>query len=973
MKRRILAALLALCLFAGLFPAGSAAEAGLEMSVDLEQLTAHARTMYMTLEGYYWSVTRDDCGAVSIGFMQWHGENALKLMKKICAADPALSKSTLGDALYHEIVKTPVYTASGTVGWQDRILSVEEGQKVSALINTETGRRCQDETADEFIRSEAQRGWNRGVRTEAALLYYCSIENQYGSGGAWDVLSDARAAVGLGAEELFSSLNQLHNAVIQASVSWKYIRDHLTYRKNVYKLLTETLKLDPGAEIVLPRLTELPADGATVVLYSESGKGVLGSMGSSGPEPAALAAAALGADGTLRYEDLAEGALIFRVRVTGSGDSASYRFACGGKYLALPANGTDAQGKTVNSGRLELVSPEEAAGTAYTQWTPVAVSGGWVLVNRAACQGSAQCCVELHKSGFRGGRYTVSAPARYALNFFPVKDRSGSGCVRRSQGDAALGVDLSWFNGEIDWSLLAPSVDFALLRAGYTGNGEAFALAKDSTYEFNAAGCAAQGLPFGVYYYGCAVNPEQAKLEAEALLDWLGTEHLPSLPVFYDVLDGKLLKLDDATLLEVVRTFCETVEAAGFRAGVHATEAVWSSRLTDPAYGAWVCWTAQWDSGELHPAGEAALWQFTDKARLPGVKTQVHLDCWLGSLGEEARPAEAYLCPADCGEDGLLSLRCPAQENQQRWLRLPALGHLWSDESGTEPPSCTQQGWSYHACLRCEARQRFDPVPALGHSWSKQTETVAPSCTLGGYTLRSCTRCGQTERIKETAALGHKWDKGTLIRQPSESREGLRQYRCTRCGGVKEESLACFRFADVKDASKPYYDAVYWAYWHSPEQITAGVSKTRFGPEQTVTRAQAMVFLWAAKNKPAPRSGSSPFADVKKGDWYYKAVLWAVENRITAGTDASHFSPGKTCSRAEILTFLYAAMGKPRVQLSSPYRDVGSQWYQKAALWAYAKRIEKGEQGRFHPATPCTRAAIVSYLYRTLERKGLLK
>ena len=167
--------------------------------------------------------------------------------------------------------------------------------------------------------------------------------------------------------------------------------------------------------------------------------------------------------------------------------------------------------------------------------------------------------------------------------------------------------------------------------------------------------------------------------------------------------------------------------------------------------------------------------------------------------------------------------------------------------------------------------------------------------------------------------------------------------------------------------------AIDWAFTHKPYQITAGFDSTHFAPERTVTRAQAMVFLWAAKDRPKFTKENNQFVDVKKTDWYYKAVLWAVEQGITAGTDATHFSPNKACNRGEIVTFLYAAMGKPKVSVANPYSDVTNQWYKKAALWAWAKGIEKGEKGKFNASTPCTRGSVVTYLYRFLEGKGLLK
>ncbi len=113
-------------------------------------------------------------------------------------------------------------------------------------------------------------------------------------------------------------------------------------------------------------------------------------------------------------------------------------------------------------------------------------------------------------------------------------------------------------------------------------------------------------------------------------------------------------------------------------------------------------------------------------------------------------------------------------------------------------------------------------------------------------------------------------------------------------------------FSDVK--KKYYYDAVLWAYYHNP-RITSGATDSTFGVKDPCTRAQAAMFIWAAKGKPEPSITTSPFKDVKPKDYYYKAVLWAYEKGITSGTTATTFSPKKTCTRAQIVTFLYAAYG----------------------------------------------------------------
>ena len=177
-------------------------------------------------------------------------------------------------------------------------------------------------------------------------------------------------------------------------------------------------------------------------------------------------------------------------------------------------------------------------------------------------------------------------------------------------------------------------------------------------------------------------------------------------------------------------------------------------------------------------------------------------------------------------------------------------------------------------------------------------------------------------------------------------------------------------FEDVTE-SDAFFTPVLWAYYREP-QVTGGTDASHFSPAQTVMRADAMVFFWAANDRPAHKATESPFQDVKKKHWYYAAVMWAVENGITGGTDPTHFSPKRTCSRSEILQFLYAAMGKPGYTISNPYTDVKTKyWYYDGAIWAYENGMERGEDGKFNAKTPCTRASVVTYLYRFFTGQGL--
>ncbi|MBQ7098794.1 MAG: S-layer homology domain-containing protein, partial [Oscillospiraceae bacterium] len=128
---------------------------------------------------------------------------------------------------------------------------------------------------------------------------------------------------------------------------------------------------------------------------------------------------------------------------------------------------------------------------------------------------------------------------------------------------------------------------------------------------------------------------------------------------------------------------------------------------------------------------------------------------------------------------------------------------------------------------------------------------------------------------------------------------------------------------------------------------------------------QVVTFLWAAAGRPEPKSTVNPFADVPKGSFCEKAVLWAVEKGITSGTDATHFSPLASCNRATVVTFLWSAAGKPAVTSENPFTDVpAGSWYEKPILWAKANGITSGlSETKFGAASICNRAQVVTFLY----------
>ena len=168
-------------------------------------------------------------------------------------------------------------------------------------------------------------------------------------------------------------------------------------------------------------------------------------------------------------------------------------------------------------------------------------------------------------------------------------------------------------------------------------------------------------------------------------------------------------------------------------------------------------------------------------------------------------------------------------------------------------------------------------------------------------------------------------------------------------------------FSDVS-TSAYYYEAVKWA---QEKGITGGIGNGLFGPNQPCTRAQIVTFLWRAAGSPAPMLNKNPFTDVHTSDYYYDAVLWAVQNGITNGTSAKTFSPDATVTRAQVVTFLWRANDQPAAG-NSGFLDVSSNaYYARAVDWAFANGITTGvDYGAFGPDTACTRAQIVTFLYR---------
>ena len=236
-------------------------------------------------------------------------------------------------------------------------------------------------------------------------------------------------------------------------------------------------------------------------------------------------------------------------------------------------------------------------------------------------------------------------------------------------------------------------------------------------------------------------------------------------------------------------------------------------------------------------------------------------------------------------------------------------------------------------------------------------------------------KSGNTVTITVTPDSGYKLGELVVTDKDGKKLEltdkGNGQYTFTMPSGKVEVAAEFVKevevspFADVATDAY-YYDAVKWAV---EKGVTNGVSETLFGPDQACTRAQIVTFLWRAAGSPEPKSGSS-FADVAADAYYAKAVAWAVENGITKGTSETTFHPDETCTRAQGVTFLYRALGK-LAAAQAGFTDVAADsYYADAVNWAAENGVTKGiSETLFGPDGSCTRAQIVTFLYRAYQGK----
>ena len=292
--------------------------------------------------------------------------------------------------------------------------------------------------------------------------------------------------------------------------------------------------------------------------------------------------------------------------------------------------------------------------------------------------------------------------------------------------------------------------------------------------------------------------------------------------------------------------------------------------------------------------------------------------------------------PATCTEPGV-----------EAYWKCDACGKLFSDAAGKTPIEAPTA------------------IPAAGHDWDDGVVTREATETEPGEMTFTCKLCGETKTEEipvldpGTPTQPTGTDEPTTPDQPDKPDQPDEPKK--PCDGSDDCPSKAFEDVD-RSAESWYHEAVDWAF---TSKVTDGMDDTHFAPDASCTRAQAVTFLWRANGSPDPEKTDNPFEDVPADEWFTKAVLWAVENGITDGVDDTHFAPDAECTRAHIVTFLFRS-AKGEAGEKNPFEDVpADEWFTEAVLWAVENGITDGvDDTHFAPDDTCTRAQIVTFLYR---------
>lgn len=365
---------------------------------------------------------------------------------------------------------------------------------------------------------------------------------------------------------------------------------------------------------------------------------------------------------------------------------------------------------------------------------------------------------------------------------------------------------------------------------------------------------------------------------------------------------------------------------------------------------------------------------------------EIEKDSWvLKTLGHDMTKTDAK--EATCTEDGnneyytcsgcggVFKDEAGTQATTVEAETLKKLGHDWSNKNGICAVCHTKCDRVHKPGTTCSVCHKYTSYPYVpGAPTYPATAPAAPNGTVTISPANASKGANVTVTVKpndgyvlETLTVTDK--NGDELKLTD---KGNGKYTFTMPGSKVEvkatfmEDNSVFNFFYDVPNDAFFYEAVKWAV---KSGVTNGLSDTMFGPYESCTRAQIVTFLWRAAGSPEPKTMSS-FTDVPASTYYAKAVAWAIENGITDGMTETTFAPDATCTRGQSVTFLYRALGK-KVESSASFTDVKSDaFYADAINWAVANNVTNGTSNTmFSPNADCTRAEIVTFLYRAYQGK----
>jgi len=295
--------------------------------------------------------------------------------------------------------------------------------------------------------------------------------------------------------------------------------------------------------------------------------------------------------------------------------------------------------------------------------------------------------------------------------------------------------------------------------------------------------------------------------------------------------------------------------------------------------------------------------------------------------------------PATCTEEGTETRTCACGEKQER--SIPATGHHFGDWEMTREATCTENGEETRTCTCGETEKRA--VAALGHKLL--SETVAPTCTADGYTQHTCSVCGHTYRDSFVPATGHDYE--ATVTAPTCTEVGYTTYTCCIC-------------------ADSYVSDYVPALGHTTELVNVKEStctEDGYTGDEVCTVCGETVKTGEVVPAFCP---SAAYTDLNRNQWYHEYTDYVIENGLMNGVGGDKFSPNGTVSRGMMVTVLYRMAGEPEVTGESKFIDVkAGQWYTDAIVWAEANGIAKGlTDDTFAPNTTVTREQAATFLYR---------